>query len=99
MGGGISYKYAYNEKGLFKEKWSGNKCLLSYRYDLNGNVISIKDSAGRDAAYTYDAAGKLTDIRDTGSDRTIAVYQYDQAGRVSQVSCGNGMVTSYAYDS
>jgi len=55
----------------------------TFEYDDNGNTIVQRSGAsvadGKTREYIYDAAERLTEVKDNGI--TIAKYQYDPAGR------------------
>ncbi|MBB3121582.1 RHS repeat-associated protein [Massilia violacea] len=67
-----------------------------YRYDNNGNVVTITDAAGRVTRYEYDAQNRVT--RMTAPDYGATVYDYDDEGQLQSVQDPRGLVTSYAYN-
>src|SRR5262249_56700287 len=72
--------------------------------DQLGTVTRYSDLAGTtkvgDSSYTYDAAGRLTNlVHKDGSGTVLSsyTYGYDLAGRVTTETLG-GSTTTYSYD-
>ena len=57
-------------------------------------------SGGLTIGYAYNVAGDLTEIRENpaGSNFLLASYSYDDLGRRTLLTRGNGTTTSYTYD-
>lgn len=75
-------------------------------YDAAGqmtNVARFADLAGTQgvatSAYTFDGAGRLTDLAHASTSAVIAQYSwaFDAAGRITRMTSNDG-VTDYAYD-
>lgn len=61
---------------------------VTYQYDANGSLIEKNDN-GAITRYTYDVAGRMTEVRD-GSDSLIARYAYDPFGRRIKKTTSSG---------
>lgn len=72
---------------------------LTYAYDANGNVASIKSAYanGVNLVYAYDPLNRLTNVLAGG--QTAAEYSYDLAGNLTSMHYGNGVTNQYQYDS
>ncbi len=68
----------------------------SFRYDLNGNLLSQSDARGRITRYTYDARDRLLSI--SNPDTGLISYAYDAMGMLASVTDPRGLVTSYLYN-
>jgi YD repeat-containing protein len=60
----------------------------------------MQDNSGFTLRYLYDAAGRLSELRDETNavDTLIDRYTYDAAGRLQSENKGNGTSTVYSYD-
>ncbi|WP_395612222.1 RHS repeat domain-containing protein [Allosphingosinicella sp.] len=75
--------------------------VTSYVYDLaNRRTRMTYPDDGLVVGYTYDVANDLTEIREnpSGSNTLLATYAWDDRGRRTSLTRGNGAVTSYSYD-
>jgi RHS repeat-associated protein len=70
---------------------------LHYTYDSGGRRIRSVDQDGFTVNYSYDSAGRLSELTD-GAGAIIVSYSYDAAGRISRKDLGNGTATTYAYN-
>ena len=67
---------------------------LSYTYDANGNILTIKDQSNSIlASYTYDSLNQLTGAT-VGSD--VYTYTYDNGGNIT-AKTKNGVEVAYTY--
>lgn len=77
---------------------------ISYQYDAADRRTRITYPGGTSlyAGYIYDVAGNITHIRENGATATagnaLATYAYDDLGRRTSLTRGNGTVTSYGFD-
>lgn len=71
--------------------------ITYYQYDLNDNLIEVKDGNGLTTTYQYDDMGRLSRVNspDTG----ITRYGYDEAGNLIRKRDANGETINYLYDS
>ena len=92
---GITYSYSYDNCGRLASKKACGRNLISYTYDLNGNVAGVTDVKGKTTNYMYDIENRLQTITESG--RTLATYTYTAGGKLASVTCGN-IVTTYTYD-
>ena len=65
-----------------------------YTYDNNGNVMGIKDFAGKTTSYTYDGLNRLTEET---SGKTTLGYEYDDGGNLTSVTENGSLLHSYTY--
>ncbi|WP_289804810.1 RHS repeat-associated core domain-containing protein, partial [Dubosiella newyorkensis] len=94
--GGMRYDYAYDAAGRLKTKRASGVSLLSYEYDLNGNLMGMTDVTGKHTAYRYNSLNQLEEITDSG--RSLARYSYNADGTIKRLEVGNSLVTEYGYD-
>jgi RHS repeat-associated protein len=81
---------------LTKITYPGGR-FLEFTYDAGGRRTRSVDQDGFAVNYTYDAAGRLFDLRD-GADALIVGYTYDGVGRLVRKELGNGTYTIYEHD-
>jgi RHS repeat-associated protein len=74
---------------------------MSWQYDLAGRRTRATWNDGFYVTYDYDAANRMTAIRENGAASGIGVlatFAYDNLGRRTNITRGNGATTSYSYD-
>lgn len=68
----------------------------SFKYDANGNLISVTDELGKKVTFTYDGHGRvLTFTNATGG---TATFTYDAGENLASSKDGDTGATSYTYD-
>lgn len=82
---------------------SGPHGNVDYTYDVAGRRLTLvyPGTTALTVNYDYDNAGNLLNIRENGATSGIGVlatYTYDDLGRRSSITRGNGTVTDYAFD-
>jgi len=80
----------------------GTARQFSYQYDLAGRRTQMTYPDGYYLNYDYLTTGDVSKIRANGATtgiNVLATYGYDALGNRSSLTLGNGVVTSYAYDS
>lgn len=92
---GVQYTYAYDSMDRLMEKKASGRTLLSFTYDLNGNLTGQKDVTGKITEYRYDLIDRVSEVWDNGN--KVAEYGYNPDGTVKSLSCGS-LYTEYAYD-
>ena len=91
-----------------------NQGSISFDYDSRYRIIKAFDDKGKVVKYAYDAAGRLIEVRGTGStqrfdydeDHLTAVYENGQRllelryprGRAEQISLPDGRTYKIRYD-
>lgn len=74
----------------------------AYGYDVAGRRTSMTyPGGGLVVSYDYDTTGNVTVIRENGATSgagVLATYAFDNLGRRTSVTFGNGSVQSFAYD-
>jgi RHS repeat-associated protein len=75
---------------------------LTYGYDAAGRRTSmVYPGSALTVNYDYDVAGNVTNIRENGATSgvgVLAAYAFDNLGRRTSVTFGNGSVQSFGYD-
>ncbi|MCI0631803.1 MAG: RHS repeat-associated core domain-containing protein [Phycisphaerales bacterium] len=75
---------------------------MSYEYDLAGNRTRTNWPGGSFyVTYDHDTTGAVTAIRENGAGSgvgVLATYAYDNLGRRTSITRGNGAVTNFTYD-
>ena len=92
---GMHYSYEYNKMGRIARKSASGRTLLTYNYDLNGNLIHQKDVTGKVTEYTYNALDLIEKVTDNGI--IIAEYSYYPDGTTRSLKNGN-LYTEYTFD-
>ena len=92
---GMHYSYEYNKMGRIAKKSASGRTLLTYNYDLNGNLIHQKDVTGKVTEYTYNALDLIEKVTDNGI--IIAEYSYYPDGTTRSLKNGN-LYTEYSFD-
>ena len=90
--------YTYNttlDSPLTVKDQRGN--LTTYSYNTSGDLTGISYSDAKGETYTYNASGKLTQVKERSGD--IFTYSYDSAGRATKKDLGDGTYEQYTYDS
>lgn len=81
---------------------TGPQGTVSYSYDAAGQrTVTTYPGGVLTINYDYDAAGNLAKIRENGATSGVGVlasYEYDDLGRQTSVTFGNGSSQSFAYD-
>ena len=72
---------------------SGTARTMSYQYDADGNRIQVSYPDGNYIQYTYDGLDRIYQALENDSS-LLAVYSYDNAGRVQQLTRGGGVTTT-----
>ncbi|XCP87195.1 RHS repeat-associated core domain-containing protein [Roseburia hominis] len=99
--GGKKTAYDYDElNSLVKKSYEDAKGKKTEAdvlsgYDAMGQRISMKDAIG-DAAYEYDALGRITKATDSAG-QTVT-YAYDESGNLQEIGYPDGSKVLYAYD-
>ncbi len=91
----ISYTYDTADRLIRVTYGSGR--FLQFTYDGGGRRTRMVDQTGATVNYLYDAAGRISGLRD-GNNQNIVAYIYDAAGRLLREDNGNGTYTTYTYD-
>lgn len=95
--GNMQYEYAYNIEGMLEAKSASGRTLLSYTYDKNDKIKTIKDITGKSSIYSYDEADRVKLIQDNDQNN-LAIYDYYKNDSIKSVTVGNSLKTDYTYD-
>ena len=74
---------------------------LAYGYDRQGNITSIANADGSQAAYLYNTAGLVSAVTRTSGGVTTLVasmFNYTPTNQFGQVLFASGASTTYSYD-
>lgn len=93
---GIILHYYYDSLGrMAKLKSSG--ISYQYTYDLNDNIISVKDLISKEATLrTFNSLNQLTS--ETLANELTMKYRYDLNGRLKEVELPDKTTIAYEYD-
>jgi RHS repeat-associated protein len=70
---------------------------VGYQYDLAGRRTRLTWPDLFYVTYDYLVTGEMTTVKENGT-TTLGTYAYDDLGRRTSLTRGNGVVTSYGYD-
>ncbi len=72
---------------------------MTFGYDVAGRRTSISHPGGTPliVGYQHDTTGQVTSIKENGA-TILATYSFDNLGRRTSVTFGNGVVQSFTYD-
>jgi len=100
--GGQTLSFVYDALGRQTSETTNNVGAVSYTYDVAGRRTSMTyPSSALVINYDYDLTGNVTAIRENGATSGIGVlanYAFDNLGRRTGVTFGNGSSQSFAYD-
>jgi RHS repeat-associated protein len=71
---------------------------VSYQYDAASRRTRMDYPDSFYITYDYLVTGEMAHIYEGGTSATLATYAYDDLGRRTSLTRGNGVVTSYGYD-
>jgi YD repeat-containing protein len=72
--------------------------VTTYTYDPQTDRLVSKQTPFGTIAYTYDAAGDVTQIASSNASGSVVAYQYDKLNRLSTVTVPGQSPTNYSYD-
>jgi RHS repeat-associated protein len=101
----LAYSYdAAARLSTLADRTGSPATAVGFSYDAAGRTDRITDPGGAHADYTYDAAGRLTQVRhqdSQGQDIAAYTYTYDAAGNpttVDETTPAGALATTYIYD-
>jgi len=89
-------RYAYAKNGNLLTQERNGQSVLTYTYNVDNQINSVKDVTGSTTAYTYDELGRMHGVQNNGND--IASYQYNNNSMLSRVNYASGTNMQYSYD-
>lgn len=104
LSSGLEWRFFPRHERIFKLREirndGGHK--LQFQYDLKHRLIGIADSAGREIQIENDDHGRIIRIvgpspNKIGEQSLLVEYQYDQEGRLTEVSDALGQPMRFAY--
>lgn len=98
VSGTTTYQYDLRNRLESKATPQGT---LSYGYDFQGNLTSIRSSnlGGTSVDYSYDALNRLQTVKDNRLANGTTSYTYDNAGSLKAYAYPNGVTHTYTYNS
>ena len=98
-----TYEYdAYGNLVLVQEHNAGATYNTHYTWDLNKDLLNIRDALNDTRSFTYDDLGQRLTAEDlhAPADTTFGtwIYSYDLAGNVIHTLSPRGMNVAYTYD-
>jgi len=101
-GGGRTLSNTYDKIGRLDTTTMAGVGAVGYDYDIAGRRTRMDyPGSGLFVTYAYNAGGQLHQIRENGATSgvgVLATYEYDQLGRRTKLTRGNGVVTDYGFD-
>jgi RHS repeat-associated protein len=97
---GNSATFSYDARNrLSKETWtvSGTQYTMTYGYDSAGNLVSTIYPDGTSISNSIDPLNNINTVK--SGNTTLATLTYSAGNRISGISYGNGVRTTYSYDS
>ena len=97
---GHSITYAYDALSRVTSETQATR-TVSYQYDAGGRRSQLTWPDAFFVTYDYNTLGELTAIRENGAASgagVLATFAYDNMGRRTALTRGNGGVTGYAFD-
>jgi len=76
----------------------GSARTFDYQYTPAGFLKNVRYPDETSLAYSYDDAGRMTEIVDVAREVPLVQYFYDDAGRRVRKEMGNGTFSTYQYD-
>ncbi|MBY6801068.1 DNRLRE domain-containing protein [Clostridium botulinum] len=76
---------------LYREEFG-----VSYKYDENGNIVSVKDLSGKESKFQYNGNNEL--INKINPDGSNYRYDYDDKNNLIHAISGENVVYSFQYD-
>jgi RHS repeat-associated protein len=80
---------------------AGSEVTTTYRYDLLGRLVRIRDALGEETRITYDSLGRRTKLVDPTAGTTgpgTFEYRYDGEGNLVSQTGPDRRVTQFEYD-
>ena len=93
---GVVEIFAYDDRGLLRERSGPNGPIVRYDRDLEGRVVTSIDAEGSVRHFAYDPFGRLARTQDALGGTTA--WQYDGEGRVVQMCDAGGGITAWTYN-
>jgi RHS repeat-associated protein len=86
----------YDELGRVITRRGNYGQIVSYTYDLNGNLESVTDGGNNTTIFTYDPLNRMATSNDPASGTTS--FQYDAGDQLTRVTDPRGTATQYVRD-
>ncbi|HYF81135.1 MAG TPA: DNRLRE domain-containing protein, partial [Symbiobacteriaceae bacterium] len=91
--------WTFDAAGTLVSAKDRNGNTMQYRYDADGQISQIVDTAGRPIDFGVTPSGQIGTVTyGPAADRRSVTYGYDALGRVSSVTDLAGQTWQYAYD-
>ncbi len=83
---GKQVNYAYNSRNLLETVTDWGSRTTTYQYDRLGRLTGILRPNGTSATIAHDAAGQITELRESSSGKLISLlrFDHDAAGQIER---------------
>lgn len=99
---GVVSQFTYDSAGQLHARTDtidGRGYIRLFDYDNDDNLRQITYPSGRRVTYDYDAASRITKVRDATGARDVASnFTYHPSGAVTAYTSGNGIVNEMTFD-
>lgn len=92
-----NFSWTYDALGRQLTESNGALGTLTSQYDLAGRRTRLAWPDAFYATYDWDVYGALLEVEESGT-TSLAAYTYDNLGRRTAVTRGNGVSSTYTYD-
>lgn len=92
-----STTYSYDAVNRLTNSIDPRNFAIAYDRDENGNIKKITYPGNKTVSYTYDAKNRVKTVTIDWLAKT-ATYNYDDAGRMTDLTQFNGTYTRYTFD-
>lgn len=96
LNGSFGISYVWDNAGRLTNTTAAGRSL-NYQYDAAGNRTQITWPDTFFVTTSYDALNRPLNIKENGS-TSLAIYSYDDIGRRTNVTLGNGTTVERTYD-
>ena len=89
-------EYRYDQRNRLSEIINPDGTTIKRTYNLDNQVIAIRDEDNHLIRRQYDSRGRL--IRTIDALNFSTIYKYDDANQLISIEDANGRITNYRYD-
>jgi RHS repeat-associated protein len=95
----LNQTYEYNKLGQLFKVFVDGQLLVTYEYDLNGNITKVSQANGSVSNMTYNRANAIKSVTNSAGATTLSQfsYEYNLDGSISTITDPTG-INKYGYD-